>query len=247
MFKLDKRLGAVLQFVPTGAVVADIGCDHGYLLAELVLCGRAQGGYACDINEKPLRQAAALIDKLGLTEQIETVLTSGVSGLPLEKIDTIVAAGMGGDLIARIIAAEPALQDPKYCLVLQPMSKPEHLRAYLAAAGFAVLQEQAAEEKGKMYSAIQVRFDGGAYTPTELELLVGKIPQAEGEENDRYLVTQRERLLKKLSGMQKKKNTTDEDIGEHRRVAALLKAVDEIIEGRPPCENWQKSTATSTK
>ena len=50
---LTRRLAALYNFVAPGRVVADVGTDHGYLIAELVESGRCPRGYACDINPQP--------------------------------------------------------------------------------------------------------------------------------------------------------------------------------------------------
>ena len=54
MIKLTNRLSAVAQLVRENASLADVGCDHGYLPAYLVLNGRIQSAVAGDINEGPL-------------------------------------------------------------------------------------------------------------------------------------------------------------------------------------------------
>ena len=51
--KLDARLQAVLDFVPEGGAVADIGTDHGYLAAALIEEGRAEYVIASDLNLGP--------------------------------------------------------------------------------------------------------------------------------------------------------------------------------------------------
>ena len=49
--KLSKRLEMVASFVPTGAIVADIGSDHAYLPCYLVHKGIASRAVAgCEIT-----------------------------------------------------------------------------------------------------------------------------------------------------------------------------------------------------
>ena len=56
--KLDARLLTIASMVREGARCADIGCDHGYLVAWLAAQKKISAGCACDINRKPLEKAA---------------------------------------------------------------------------------------------------------------------------------------------------------------------------------------------
>ena len=47
--KLSERLQTVASFVPTGAIVADIGSDHAYLPCYLVMNGIAKGSIAGEV------------------------------------------------------------------------------------------------------------------------------------------------------------------------------------------------------
>lgn len=225
MFKLDKRLRQVAEFVEKDAVVADIGCDHGYLAANLILSEKASYCYACDLNENPLRAAKYLVEEYGLEENIKTVLTSGVEGLPLQKISCIVVAGMGGDLIARIIEAEPMLKDRRFNFVLQPMSKHEHLRSYLFEHGFEILREAAVEQKRNMYSIMQVQYTGETHTPTEAKLLIGSMPREVFAQNLEYVRYQQKKIEKALAGIAKTKELTEKD---EEKAANLQKTLEDI-------------------
>ena len=46
----DERLSAVFGLIGSAGLVADVGCDHGYLSAELILSGRAERVIASDIS-----------------------------------------------------------------------------------------------------------------------------------------------------------------------------------------------------
>ena len=63
-----------------------------------------------------------------------------------EEAEDIAIAGMGGELILRIITRAPWLRDPQKRLILQPMSSVPELRLGLRDLGFAVLQEEAVED-----------------------------------------------------------------------------------------------------
>ncbi len=67
--KLSKRLETVAKFVPTGAVVADIGSDHAYLPCYLIHKGIASSAVAGEVVKGPFESAVGQVQKEGLTEK----------------------------------------------------------------------------------------------------------------------------------------------------------------------------------
>ena len=194
---LSPRLAAIEQLMAPRACVADVGCDHGYLIAALVSRGKVQRGLACDLRTGPLSRARQTLEEQGLLDRVELVLTDGLTGLENRGVDGIVIAGMGGDLISEILAAAPWVKDPGIHLVLQPMSKPQVLREFLAREGFRVLREQALEDGGHHYTALSAHWDGVSRTLTPLQALGGKLLE------NRDLASAR--LLAHLSQVQQRK------------------------------------------
>ena len=96
-----------------------------------------------------------------------------------EEGEDIVIAGMGGELILRIVGETPWLRDGEKRLVLQPMSSVPELRLGLRALGFAVLEEHAAVEGGKVYSAFAARYAGEAPETGPLYPYLGKLVPGE--------------------------------------------------------------------
>ena len=156
---LNPKLGLIASFVRSGLTAADIGCDHALLAINLVQAGVAKKCFACDISEGSLKKAASNIKKYGLAGQIETILCDGAKGLEPNEIDDVIIAGIGPDVISKIIEEAAWLRDPQKNLVLSPASKPHVLRKYLAAAGFGVLQEEAVLSDGRYYTVMLARFD----------------------------------------------------------------------------------------
>ena len=92
--------------------------------------------------------------------------------------------------------------DSRYLLVLQPMTKPEVLRYWLAYNGFEILSESLVQETGGLYQILTARF-GGKTTLNDAELFVGKASLAEDPGLYRLALEQLEnRLSKALAGMQ---------------------------------------------
>ena len=99
--KLDDRLKSVASLVRNGKRVADIGTDHGYLVAYLVENNICPCGIAADLRKGPLENARQTVIQQGLSDKIELILSDGLENISPDSCDDIVIAGMGGNLIAK--------------------------------------------------------------------------------------------------------------------------------------------------
>lgn len=157
MILKDKRLLACAEFVK-GDTVCDIGTDHGYLAAELLLTGKCKRAIAADINEKPLASARATLEKHGLLEKADVVLSDGLKNISSDGVTDIVIAGMGGELISNILSCADWLEGVN--LVVQPMTQAAYLRKWLAENGFSIEKERAVTEGKHIYTVINAVYDG---------------------------------------------------------------------------------------
>ncbi len=163
--QIDPRLSSAASFVRAGAVFADIGTDHGYLPVFLLSSGRIKYAYLSDVNEGPLNKARENVARAGLAEKCELLLADGAAALSGCGITDYAICGMGGELIAEIIERAPHLFDKNVRLILQPMSRQEHLRRALYGMGFCILNEKYSVADGKRYVCMCVEFTG---TPCEI-------------------------------------------------------------------------------
>ena len=157
---LDKRLLSCAGYVRAGAVFADIGTDHGYLPLFLLRSGRIERAYLSDVNRGPLSSAERNARDEGFFDKCEFILTDGAHALRDKGITDYAICGMGGELIARIIEDAPHLKDERVRLILQPMTKQEHLRRYLALAGFTIIKERFSHDSGKYYVTMVAEYCG---------------------------------------------------------------------------------------
>ena len=148
---LDKRLKLCADMV-NGNRVCDVGTDHAYLIAELLSSGKCDTAVAADINEGPLSAARANLEKAGVTDRVDIILSDGLKSVPKEGITDIVIAGMGGELIAKILSECDWITGKN--LILQPMSKSDHLLRWLWENGFEILKRQAVCEGKFCYTVI---------------------------------------------------------------------------------------------
>ena len=159
--ELSKRLKLVASFVEPGALVADVGTDHGYVPIWLVQEGVAAGGIAMDVNQGPLERAKAHIAACGLSGRIQVRLGDGLSALSGEEADTVIIAGMGGPLIVRILTEGLETARRMKRLILSPQSEIWSVRAFLERNGFVIEDDAMTEEDGKYYTVICARSAGG--------------------------------------------------------------------------------------
>lgn len=157
---ISSRLLACAQLVPPGARVADVGADHGYLGLWLLAEGRAEHVCACDLREGPLDSARRNAGKYAMAGRMDFCLSDGLQSVPRDAYDTVVCAGMGGELIVRILSAAPWLRDARYTLILQPQTDADLLRAWLSENGFFEDRADLAEDSGFLYCALRARYTG---------------------------------------------------------------------------------------
>ena len=149
--QISRRLKTVAGLVGQDMVLADVGCDHGYIPIYLMQKRQIPKAIAMDVNEGPLLRAKEHIQEWGLEAYIETRLSDGVKALQPGEVQSIVIAGMGGPLMEKIIREGKAVFDEARELILQPQSEIEEFRRFLAKEGFSIVSEDMVEEDGKHY------------------------------------------------------------------------------------------------
>ena len=154
--ELSPRLLSVAGLVPKESRLADVGTDHAYLPAWLILRGVIPGAIATDLRKGPLERAKATAEKYGLTDVMDFRLCNGLAGVSPDEADAVAIAGMGGETIAEILSAAPWLQTGGKTLLLQPMSAQPELRLWLQRHGYTIRQELLSKEGETIYVAFQV-------------------------------------------------------------------------------------------
>lgn len=175
LFSLDNRLKVCASFVRQGAVLADIGTDHAYLPVWLVLNNVIKRAIACDINEGPLSAGKMDVEKHNLSDKITLRLSDGLKNVSSHECDDIVIAGMGGELIARIIENCSWAKSEDKRFILQPMTKPEVLIKYLYENGFDIIAQKACTSDKKHYTVMLVSYTGAKKSFDEADLYLGKL------------------------------------------------------------------------
>ena len=154
-------------------IVCDIGTDHAHLAAELIKSGVCEKVIASDINEKPLESAKKTVEKYGVSDKVELVLSDGLENIPLDGVSDIIIAGMGGETIADIIEKADIDEIQNIRFILQPMTKPEILRRRIYSCGFRIISEKAVKDGEKIYTVMCAEYDEDFRYLTEAEAYAG--------------------------------------------------------------------------
>lgn len=155
--ELSVRLKTVAEAVTKGNRVADIGTDHGYVPIYLVKNKLSPGGIAMDVNKGPLEKAQEHIREEKLGGKIATRLGNGLAPLESEETDTVVIAGMGGDLICKILKAKPEFLIEGKEFILQPQSEWFKVRQLLKEYHYRIEKEWFLKEDDKYYVIIKAK------------------------------------------------------------------------------------------
>ena len=152
---LSARLACVASLVPAGARVADIGSDHAYLPAALVLDGKIDFAIAGEVVKGPYENAVHEIKDHQLEGRVIPRLADGLAAIePADKVDTITIAGMGGSLIASILEKDKNKLTGIKRLVLQPNVGESQFRAWLMHNHYQIMTEKIIEEDNHIYEII---------------------------------------------------------------------------------------------
>ena len=154
---ISKRLLCCASMVQSGSRVADIGTDHGYLGIYLLQSGAARHVIACDLRKDPLENARRNAKLFGVDGEMELRLSDGLEKILPDEVDTVVMAGMGGDLIQKILSQCPWRKREGLQFILQPQSAGNVLRRWLCEDGFEIQREEPVQDGHFLYTVMDIR------------------------------------------------------------------------------------------
>ncbi len=154
---ISKRLLCCASMVQPGSRVADIGTDHGYLGIYLLQTGAARHVIACDLRKDPLENARRNAKLFGVDGKMELRLSDGLEKILPDEVDTVVMAGMGGDLIQKILSQCLWRRREGLQFILQPQSAGNVLRRWLCEDGFEIQREEPVQDGHFLYTVMDIR------------------------------------------------------------------------------------------
>ncbi len=197
---LDNRLKMCASFVRGGSKLADIGTDHAYLPVWLCRRGVCPSAIAADINPEPLSRGRLTIEAAGMSGRVEARLSDGMKSIAADEADDFVLAGMGGELIARIIDDCSYAKAPEKRFIMQPMTRSELLIRYLCENGYSIVKQDCCEAGGKCYTVIAASYTGIRGEDDELFYYTGKLLPRENAVHLRFIQGHINRLRKQAIG-----------------------------------------------
>lgn len=230
MVTLTPRLAMVAGLVRKDQPLADIGTDHAYLPVWLLEQGLIPSAAACDVREGPLKNAAATVEREGLSNQVELLLCSGFDHPSLLSYQDFSMAGMGGNLIADLLEAAPFLRTPGTHLVLQPQSHAEDVRAFLYRNGFSILRETATEDSGRIYIALETEFTGNCREASLSDCYLGKLPDSDSP----YRYDHFRHVLHRLTTRHDALRSYPQEQEECRMLEEVIAAVEAVLKEERP-------------
>ena len=108
ILKMDKRLETIVGLCDKNKVIADIGCDHGLVTAELILEEIADTVIATEISADCLNKAIMLANRINIWPYVSFRECDGFKLVTkYDKVNQAVIAGLGGKKMIEILEHKP--------------------------------------------------------------------------------------------------------------------------------------------
>ena len=152
---LTPRLSVASEMLRGYEIIADIGCDHGRLVAALLQSGACNRVIASDISEPSLDKARELIRYIGLSDRVSFRVGDGCAVLHPCECQAIAMLGIGGTLMCRILDACDVPLMGAECAVLQPMRAQDNIRRYLHRKCYHIVEDRIVNDHGRLYQVFK--------------------------------------------------------------------------------------------
>lgn len=166
--RISKRIREIEKMIPTGSIVADIGCDHAYLDVLAVKNKRALKSYACEVAVGPLERAKNTIHLYHCEDQVIPILSNGLERVPNDA-NVCVIAGMGFETMRTILSDHDLSQFSM--MILQPNCDVDLLRRWLIEHDWFITDEKMVHE-GHYYTILAAMKGNDEYS--EEDYVFGK-------------------------------------------------------------------------
>ncbi|WP_281658254.1 tRNA (adenine(22)-N(1))-methyltransferase TrmK [Halobacillus sp. Cin3] len=206
--QLSERLAKVAEYLPAGAVFADIGSDHAYLPCYVCLKDPQAQAIAGEVNQGPYDSALNEVKAHDLQSRIDVRLGDGLEVIQPGEVKQVTIAGMGGPLIRDILERGRDKLTAVNRIIAQPNIDARSIRQWFYTHGYSLIDEQIMEEGGHIYEilAAEKGDPASAYESADLEKELWLGPYLMKEKAAAFRKKWREEMIKKeyiLDQMQK--------------------------------------------
>ncbi len=169
--KLSKRLNAICNLVNNQNVIADVGSDHGKVVAKLFLDNKINFAYVSDISALSVKKAEDLLVSLNIDkDRYKIIVCDGLKyNDDISSIDLVIIAGMGGYEIIKILSENKIIVKN---FILAPNNNEFKLRKYLNKNNYKILCDFVVKDENKFYNIIKV--ENGKQKLSKLNFYFGK-------------------------------------------------------------------------
>lgn len=185
---INKRILKLVNYIEPYKKIADVGCDHGYLIDLAFKEKNIIFAQAIDNKEGPLRIAQKNLQQY---TNVSFSLSNGLEELN-EIVEVVIIAGMGGITITEILKKNPEKLNNLQRLIIQANRDQYLVRNTLMQLNWEIIAEEIFEDSGQIYELVIAK--KGQKLLTENELLFGPF----------LLKEKSEIFIKKWSDIQKK-------------------------------------------
>ncbi len=163
---LSKRLQIIANLVPNDSNVADIGCDHGYLL--IYLKDNHFNGKLLGIDNKkgPIESFKKNLVTKSYEDKIDVKLSNGLVDVD-STFNTIVIAGMGYDNIKKIVTDSINKLEYVDTFIIDSHTKEEKVRRFFVSLNYLIENEVIINENDIFYEIIKFKKGFAKYSDDE--------------------------------------------------------------------------------
>ena len=216
---LSLRLQTIHDMLPKG-VTADIGSDHGKLMIALFKSGKITKGYAIENKKGPYQRLVKALEAENLIDDIVPLFSDGIEDLPPE-VKNIVLAGMGGDLIIKILKKHPEKLKLVSTIIVDAHGAVAKVREEISHMGYVIADEKIIKEDDKYYEIIKfIRADIAIYTNEDIEF--GPILRNEKSATFKEKYSERIAEIDNLLSKDLPKARVEELVNEKHRIQNIL-------------------------
>jgi tRNA (adenine22-N1)-methyltransferase len=146
--RLNRRLRALLDMLPSAGAVADVGAGHGALAVHLVHQGVATV-IATEAAKGPYEELCRNLDAWQARSRVEPRFGADLDPLHDGEVEGVVAAGMGARNLLRICAG--AAERGVRWVALQCIQDAELVEPWLSERHWTVLARTVLVDRGRSY------------------------------------------------------------------------------------------------